>query len=160
MLLLWLNYRLENQDGSKMMALKLKPGAPPRIFFALTMLLLAASAWADKAKVEVSCGCKRDSYAVYGAGQDRCETYLKEYEANPDSDDVDTAFGQTLGWIAGYASATNRNLKKRDLYNMGLDYMTHLLSRWCRKHPDKMLSEAMDSLSDSKSGTPGFFPLD
>ena len=67
---------------------------------------------------------------------------------------------KTLGWIAGYVSATNRSLKKRDVFNMELDYMTHLISIWCRKHPDKLLSDAMDSLTDSKLGTPGASPPD
>ncbi len=125
------------------------------VLVVVAALMVAAPLHAAEVKKGHSCGCERDSYSVYGAGQDTCQTFLSEYAANPDSDQVDGSFGQTLGWLAGYMSATNRTAQTRDVYDMGLDYLAHVIANWCQQNPDKVLSEAMDSLTDSKSESAG-----
>ncbi len=107
-----------------------------------------STAFGGEVKQGRSCGCAANSYSVYGAGQDSCKTYLEEFEKNPDSKITDASFGQTLGWIAGYVSATNRRAGKRDIFNAELDYLAFSIARWCRKNPQATLSDAMDSLTD------------
>jgi hypothetical protein len=123
----------------------------------IAMLVLAGiqPVWGDEVKLGHSCGCATDSYATYGAGQDTCQTFLKEHAANPDSNQTDATFGQTLGWLAGYMSAANRGADTRDVYDMGLDYLTTLVADWCQENPEKILSDAMDAVTDSRSGTSG-----
>ena len=97
-----------------------------------------------------TCGCAADAYAVYGAGQDSCAVYTTEFEANLDSKDIDASFGQTMGWIAGYVSAINRQAADNDVYNIDVSYMSTLIAKWCRANPDRMLSDAMDVLTDKR----------
>ncbi len=120
----------------------------------ITMLMAVPAASSGEVKQGHSCGCTANSYSVYGAGQDSCENFLKEYENNPDSNRTDASYGQTLGWIAGYMSAANRQAKARDIYSSALDYMTFSIARWCRENPSATLSDAMDSLTD-KLNAPG-----
>lgn len=101
-------------------------------------------------KDEKTCGCAADAYSVYGAGQETCSTYLTEFNANPDPANIDAAYGQTLGWIAGYASAVNRQTSGRDIYDLDVRYMATLIAKWCRANPDRMVSEGMDDLTDKR----------
>ena len=112
---------------------------------------------AEEVKTGKTCGCAVDAYSVYGAGQDSCAVFLSEQAANPDSNQTDGSYGQTLGWIAGYMSAVNRAAAVRDAYDMDLDYVAAKLATWCQQHPDEILSEAMDVLTDSRSGTSELF---
>ncbi|MCP4433596.1 MAG: hypothetical protein GY806_21670 [Gammaproteobacteria bacterium] len=120
----------------------------------ITMFMAVPAASNGEVKQGHSCGCRSNSYSVYGAGQDSCEDFLKEYEKNPDSNRTDASYGQTLGWIAGYMSAANRQAMTRDIYSSALDYMTFSIARWCRGNPQATLSDAMDNLTD-KLNTPG-----
>ncbi len=121
-----------------------------RLLIITLALLASTSALADEAKLMHSCGCKIGSYAVYGAGEESCSTFTKEFAANPSIKDIDASYGQSLGWIAGYLSATNRALRKRDLLDSDLDYVAYQVNEWCQKNPDKTLSDAMDMLTDAK----------
>ncbi len=114
----------------------------------ITIFVAIPAASSAEVKQGHSCGCAADSYSAYGAGQDSCKNFMKEYEENPDSNNTDASYGQTLGWIAGYMSATNRQAKARDIYSSELDYMTFSIARWCKDNPQATLSDAMDSLTD------------
>ncbi len=118
--------------------------------FVLTICLIsfASPVQSEEAKLGKDCGCEVDSYAVYGAGTDSCKIYQKEYSANPSVNDIDAAYGQSLGWIAGYISATNKHLKQRDLFNSDLDYIANLIFRWCQKNPDETVVDAINYLTD------------
>ncbi len=127
----------------------------------ITLLLTAAfmvipAASNGEIKQGHSCGCTTNSYSAYGAGQDSCKDFLREYEANADSNRTDSSYGQTLGWIAGYMSATNRQARVRDIFSSELSYMAFSIARWCKENPQATLSGAMDNLTDQlKAKTKG-----
>ncbi len=113
----------------------------------MQLALIAASSGGE-VKHGSSCGCTSSAYSTYGAGQDSCVNFTEEFNSNPDSNKTDTNFAQTLGWIAGYVSATNRHSGKRDIFNAELDYLAFSIARWCLKNPQATLSDAMDSMTD------------
>lgn len=125
------------------------------LWIPLVLLGMMAPAWGADVKDGHSCGCAVDAYSVYGAGQDTCQTFMAEHATNLDSGQVDGTYGQTLGWIAGYMSATNRGADTRDVFDMDLTYVAHLVAKWCQQNPDDVLSDAMNALSDSRTDNAG-----
>ncbi len=141
-----------------MNSLKPKTGTMVAWFVAGLLLFsfMPSGSAAAELKQDKTCGCKADDYVVYGAGVESCQVFLAEFDANTGKDAVDPAYAQTIGWIAGYISATNRKTTMRDVFDMGLDYVPVLLSKWCRQYPDRTLSEAMDALSDEREKGSGW----
>tara|TARA_Y100001968_G_C19016474_1_gene553060 strand:+ start:57 stop:413 length:357 start_codon:yes stop_codon:yes gene_type:complete len=104
-------------------------------------------AYADTPKLNQTCGCNEDAYIVYGAGSDMCSSFINEYSVNSDFFNIDNDFAQSLGWIAGFMSATNFNSGIRDNYDMDIRYVAHKVSEWCEQNLSKTLSNAMEAIT-------------
>lgn len=138
------------------MPLRLRNAIAAAVVLLLIGFLPGDLAHAAPPKLSNSCGCEADASAVYGAGQDTCETYMAEYSANAEiREDVDSTFGQSLGWIAGYMSASNRDSGVRDIYDMSLDYVAYWISEWCGRNSDKTLLDAMEFLTEERGRKTG-----
>lgn len=128
--------------------------------FLVLCFLVAGGVAADPPKEGRTCGCQADTYATYGAGIETCGVFSREYAQNPDPDDVNASYGQSLGWIAGYMSATNHVMKKRDLYDLDLSYVAYKVAQWCGDNPDQTLSDAMESLTEERRNRKNLLPAE